>query len=304
MRILTLTVILLSFFFNAKSQSNCDCYERLSGMARLKYHEGQIDSALIIYKKAFSFLPEESKSKFNYILLSQYYSANQMIDSAVYYAEKAIINGYNPDYLLKKQDFEPLINSEYWENLKNLKPNLNNFNWEYYNSLKEMLGVDQAIRNEDILGKWANDSIYYVVDSVNFYALKELINEYGLPSVPSHGFHFNEILTFLMHSSVYSEEKFKEVLNILQEANDNCLINKGFIATFIDRRKMWIENEKQVTGSWNNSKGFNPISDLSNVDSLRFNFNLLNLEDYAKMRGFKVPDGYLKSNYPKNYFCK
>ena len=304
MRILITTVILVSLFFNAKSQSNCDCYERLSGLARLKHHEGQIDSALIIYKKAFSFLPEESKNKYNYILLSQYFSANELIDSAAYYAEKAMKNGYDPDNILKKQDFEPLINSEYWENLQDLKPTLNNFNWEYYNALKEMAGIDQAIRDENKLGKWANDSIYYLVDSINLYALKELINKYGFPSVTSHGFNFTETMIFLIHSSVYSEEMFKEVLNILHEANHDCLISKGLIATFIDRRIMWVENEKQVTGTWNNAKEFNPISDLSNVDSLRFNFNLLNLEDYGRMRGFKVPDDYLKSNYPKNYFCK
>jgi len=304
MRIFITSLIIVSSFLTVQSQSKRDCYERLSNLAKLKLNQGKSDTALIIYKEAFSLIPEESKNKFHYFSFAQYFLANDIIDSSACYLEKALRSGYDSSYILKNEKFTSIVESSYWENIKNIKPTLDNFNWKYYNTIIEMVGVDQAIRDENRLRNWANDSIYHLVDSINLYTLKRLISKYGLPSVSSQGFHFNEIMILLMHASMYSEVMFDEVLKILYKANEEYLIDKGFIAIFIDRRLIWHNKEKQMIGTWNYSKVFNSINDLKVVDSLRFTFNLLNLHDYSKLTNLELPQNYVKSDYPSGYFCK
>ena len=102
---------------------------------------------------------------------------------------------------------------------------------------------------------------------------------------------------------MYSDHMFEDVLDVLYEANSMYICDKSFIAMFIDRRLIWHKNQKQNTGTWNKAKAFNPINDIQKIDSLRFSFNLLNLNDYGNLMNLELPEDYRKTDYPSNYFC-
>ena len=103
---------------------------------------------------------------------------------------------------------------------------------------------------------------------------------------------------------MYSEEKFQIILEHMKKQYNLCQCNKGSIAMINDRRLDWYYKKKQIAGTWNFPEKFNPISDLTKVDSIRFEYNLLNLYDWGRLSGRPTPEGYFKKEYPNNYFCE
>lgn len=292
----------------ATSQSNCDCYQRLEGLSELQSYEGKYAVALETFKRALTFLPDSVKNYRHDFLLSLYYLQNSQLDSATSYLVKSIEGGYlgNLQYDVR---FDSLQVSPYWNQIESAhrKPN-ENFNWSLYNSIQRLKGIDQSVRSKSGIGGLAKDSITRVlhfthVDSIVFDKVIELINLYGYPTQKSHGFIENYMLFFL-HSSTYSEEKFQIILNHLEKQYERCLCHKGDIALIKDRRLDWYYKQKQVAGTWNYPGEFNPIDDVTNVDSIRFEHNLLSLGDWGRITRRLVPENYIKQEYPKNYFCE
>lgn len=303
-----ITAIFLISLLNATSQSDCDCYQRLAGLSKLQSYEGKNIEALQTFKKALTFLPDSVKNYGHDFQLSLFYLQISQLDSATHYLVKSIEGGFNGN-LKYDVRFDSLAESPYWDQIESAhrKPN-EKFDWSLYNSIQRLMGIDQSVRKISGIGGLAKDSITQIehfsyVDSIVFDKVIELINLYGYPTQKSHGFNENYMLFFL-HSSMYSEEKFQIILNHLKKQYEFCLCHKGDIALLKDRRLDWYHNQKQISGSWNYPGEFLPIEDISVVDSIRFEYNLLSLSDWGRITGRLVPDDYVKQEYPENYFCE
>lgn len=292
------------------AQTKCDCFERLSNLADLKSFENKTDSALITYKRALTFLPSNARNYSHDLTLGTYFLENSDIDSSAFYLKKAIEGGYPINYIKYNVDFDSLINSTYWEKVESSYHIVNsNFNWTFYNKIQRTLGIDQAIRGNTIFKSIATDSIekytmFYLTDSSSLFKITEQINLHGYPSQLTHGFIGEKLMVFFMHSSMYSKEMYDKINTILIRANLSCLCKKSSITMLNDRRLEWYYEKKQIAGTWNYGGEFNPIENLEKVDSIRFNYNLLTLFDYGRSSGRTMPKGYVKTDYPDNYFCK
>lgn len=175
-------------------------------------------------------------------------------------------------------------------------------NLEYRLAIEDISGSDQAIRSF----MEVPDSVFAFVDSTNFYRLKELISTYGFPNQSQNGFGEVEVFHFFLHASMYSEVIQNDLLKILNDAQKNCLFSSKRIAIIQDRREVWKNESLQNLGMWNNwddKDKYSKIKNLKTVDSLRFEFNLLRLNEQSIIEKRKLPDGYNKSEYPSNYFC-
>lgn len=292
------------------SQTDCDCYERLESLAQLKSFDGEPEEALATYKRALSFLPSSARNYRHDFNLSLFYVESGLLDSASYYLIQSIEGGYAKGALLYDVRFDSLQETDYWKEIQKAyrKPN-EVFNWDLYNSIQGLRAIDQSVRRrESGIGILANDSLsmmnlFTTVDSVVFESVSELIKSHGYPSQTTHGFNESYMLFFL-HSSMYSEEKYELIRQYVKKQNEMCLCKKGELALLADRRLDWFYSKKQVAGTWNFPGEFLPIQELDKVDSIRFEYNLLNLQDWGRMTGRSRPEGYKAMEYPENYFCE
>lgn len=308
MKFLPLILFYFSFLVTI-SQTNCDCYQRLEYLAELKSFEGKNPIALELYKKALTFLPNSAKYYIHDFNLSLFYLKNGNIDSSAIYLTKAIKGGYPKTYLEFDIRIDSLQKTHFWNDISKSYRTINeNFNWVLYEKINGLKAIDQSLRTSNGIGSIAIDSLsqinlYFKIDSIVFNQVIELINQYGYPNQFTHGFSENYLLYFL-HSSMYSEEKFQLILKHMRKQYNLCQCHKGDIAMINDRRLDWYYKKKQIAGTWNFPEKFNPISDLTKVDSIRFEYNLLNLYDWGRLSGRPTPEGYFKKEYPNNYFCE
>lgn len=307
------SIILIFILLNStyvSSQSDCDCYERLESLAKLKSFEGEHNEALATYKTALSFLPASARNYMHDLNLSLFYLEDAQHDSAFYYLIKSIEGGYPNGALEYDVRFDALQETDYWKQIQEAyrKPS-EVFHWDLYNSIQGLRAIDQSVRMRGGgLGVLADDSLsmmhlFTTVDSIVFEAVVELIKAHGYPSQVTHGFNESYMLFFL-HSSMYSEEKYELIREHVKKQNEMCLCKKGELALLADRRLDWIYKKKQVAGTWNYPGEFLPIEDLEKVDSIRFQHNLLNLRDWGRMTGRSRPEEYKPMDYPENYFCE
>ena len=297
---LLISILLIS---NLYAQSNCDCFERLSELARIKSFEEKKDSALYIYKRALSFLPDSARTNYHDSQLAKYYGAAGHIDSAKHYLIKAIHDGYEKEFIGFYEEFNQVMEQYSAEVDEAYFMPGKNFDWNYYNRYYELKGIDQFIRKQPALKFIDRKQLYQVVDSIVLMEAIELINLYGYPQQAKHGFNI-WIELFFMHGSMYSEDVFNRILQILNKANKNCLCLKETIALLKDRRLDWYDKKKQVAGTWNYPGEYNPIENLDEVDSIRFMYNMMNLYDDARINSKELPPGYTPEPYPKGYFCE
>ena len=109
----------------------------------------------------------------------------------------------------------------------------------------------------------------------------------------------------LLHASMYSEEMYQEILVILNKAIEEFSYTKSALAQFKDRREAWYHEQPQIYGRWNSygAKEFREFRELKKIDSSRFDYNLLRLEEQAMIENRTLPVGYKKESYPEEYFC-
>jgi hypothetical protein len=298
-------VLIITFSNLIYCQTNCDCAERLKYKAEYLFLNGKNEEALSSFQNMLKFKPPESYTPTDDIYYAKYLIACNHLDSAFLYLKRGYENGANS--IENHPDFKKIVESHYFEDLKNVKRiTFNNFNWIFYNKIIEARGIDQAIRRNGALKDVFSNSelAYKIVDSINFKSIQKLISQYELPTYLTHGFSFSELNLLIFHFSVYSHNTFDELLVILEFAIDKGLYSKAQIANLIDRRLDWVDHKPQIYGTWNFSDRFNEIEDLKSVDSLRFQMNLLTLKDYAWMTGKSIPEGYIETPYPKEYFCE
>jgi hypothetical protein len=297
--------LFILILLNSIGQTNCDCYERLAKLASHKLYEKKTDSALFVYKRALKFLPESARNYLHDVALSQYYIRANKIDSSTVYLIKAIENGYPPESAKYNSIYNELFTSKYSNAINNSYYQTGkNFNWDFYTELYKIYGLDQAIRTESELTSFDRNTMFTKVDSINYLRLKELLNLHGYPSQLTHGFSGNKISPLLLHFTMYSEKMYEDIIAIVKKANEECLCSRSFIALMNDRRLDWYHKAEQTAGTWNRSGEFTPIKDIYVVDSIRYAYNYLSLQDYANQTGRPLPEKYTPLAYPKGYFCQ
>lgn len=298
-------VLSICFPVFSYSQTNCDCYERLSKLAELYSSADKNDSALITFERALKFLPDSAWSYNQDIFLATYLTRVGRLDSAQKHLIRAVKYGYTKDHIKSDREFTSLVDSDYWNEINiTYRTTDSNFNWTYLKEIHQIHGSDQNIRrSKSIYRKNENGPPYYFVDSSNLYRVLFLVQEYGFPAEKTHGFNGNSFNMVLLHAAMYSEDMYRRIIRLILNAHDKGLSDKSFIPLLHDRRLMWVKKEKQKYGSWNSDDKFSPIENVKIVDSLRYNYNLLSLQDFAKKMKLPLPEGYEPQGYPKNYFC-
>lgn len=307
MKIILIYLMLFCVSINLYSQSDCDCYERLVNLSSYFDAIGNYSKANKSLIQALSYKDEKKWDKLDYRRIGLSFAKTKNYNKTEKYLSKAIATGYSINSIKKIKDLDLFKQSKYWNQLisksDSLKKNYQaNLNLEYRLAIEDITGSDQAIRSF----MEVPDSIFAFVDSVNFYRLQDLITQYGFPNQNQHGFSEVEIFHFFLHASMYSEKMQEEVLNLLSEAQQGCLVSEKRIAIIQDRRDVWKNEKPQSLGMWNNWDDKTKYSEIKNieiVDSLRFDLNLLRLIEQSKIDGRILPKDYQKSKYPSNYFC-
>jgi len=314
----TITTLLFSGWISiANSQTNCDCFERLSNLSDFYYRTNKAQLALSTYSRALKFLADNSWSPQYDLTLAKYNIANSNLESAQLQLESAIMHGLDKEiFYFDSTDDQTTIELYFvidsskvhlnWNKILKTKRNLpENFNWEYYSELNQIMGIDQSIRNPKILGKAIKnpDSTYRSIDSLNFTRLVKLTKEFAFPSLFSTGFHENG-LPVVYHASLYSDELYNQVLDYLDSADSKCYLPRYSSAQIIDRRRSWLNDQPQLFGTWNLPGTLGEIEDIESVDKRRFDFNLLSLGDWLETQNLENPKAYKEMDYPVNYFCE
>ncbi|GEM_PF-5346085 len=311
MRYLVLTGVFTTFFsaLNIYAQQSCDCNERLRNLAWYYYTQHRFDESLAAMTKAIS-IKETESSDTDYFILALAYSAIDSVDQAFNALLNAAKKGLNREFF-ESEDFKNVkvkAGAERWKEINNQYNDYHNqyklaLNLEYRLAVEQLIGSDQRIRSsKDDL----RQQDYILFDSLNFTDLKKLFEKYGFPSMKKDGFNWEVVDVFMMHYSVESLDKYKEVVKLLEAAHSQCLSDLGDISVITDRRKRWIDQTAQTYGAWNLSseKGvFGEIENVQEVDNRRFKYNLLRLKEQSELEGRALPKDYKPLPYPKDYFC-
>lgn len=298
-------ISLICFPFFSYGQTNCDCYERLEKLAGLYSSLEKNDSALIAYERALTFFPESAWSFNQDVLLATYLTKVGRLASAQKHLIRAVKYGYPKSHFKTDVNFAAIVNSSYWDEINSsYRVTDSSFNWTYLKAIHQMHGSDQNIRrNMSIYRKSEKGSPYYLVDSANLYRVLFLVQEYGYPTEKTHGFNGNLFNIILAHAAMYSEDMYRRIIRLILGTHTKGLSAKSFIPFLHDSRLIKVKKEKQKYGLWNEEDKFSPIENVKVVDSLRYKYNLLSLQDFARKMKFPLPEGYEPQDYPENYFC-
>ena len=294
--------------WNVSSQTNydCNCYDRLINLS--SYYEAKRDykEAVNVYELGLEYKEKEKWVNYEYYKLGDLYNLIGDQEKAVAYFGEALKMGYDIEYMeYEKYDALKLTNE--WKgmvsNLDSLKRDYQkNINLDYRLGLEDIRGSDQTIRRLIQVP----DSTFAKLDSINFSRVKKLIEKYGYPNIKKDGFDGGQnVILVLLHASMYSESDYEQIIEILNSAIIDFSFKKSFLAQFIDRREDWYHKRSQIYGTWNNYRAekFKEIRNLNDIDKMRFEYNLLRLEEQSIAENRLIPEGYIKSAYPTNYFC-
>lgn len=309
MKSLFIALITTLLTLNTYAQNPCDCNERLRNLAWYYYTQNRFEEALPAMKQAIYYKEAES-SDTDYYILALAYNANDSLDQALNALLMAVKKGLSRESF-ESEDFKSLKEKAgvaRWNYMSNQYDNYHNqykaaLNLEYRLAVEWLKGSDQRIRSSK---DGLRQQDYILFDSLNFADLKDLFKKYGFPSMREHGFNWDVIDAFMMHYSVESEDKYKEVIKLLQAVHNQCLCDLSDITVITDRKKRWIDKTAQIYGAWNlgNERGvFGEIENIQEVDNRRFKYNLLRLKEQSEMEGRSLPKDYLPKPYPKDYFC-
>jgi len=290
----------------SQSTIDCDCHNRLTNLSAYYEKEGEIEKAIEVFEKGMNFKAIKKWNNYEYFKLGELYTLKGDFQNACKYLEEALTRGFDIEYL-GYEKYDELKKSPYWQNVLDRTDSLKreyqkNINFEYRLAVEDIRGSDQTIRR---LIK-VPDSIYQQLDSINYFRVKSLIEKYGYPNIETHGFGGNQgVYLVLLHASMYSEEMYQEILIILNKAIEDFSYTKSALAQFKDRREVWYHKQPQIYGRWNSygAKEFKEFRELKKIDSRRFDYNLLRLQEQAVIENRTLPIGYKKESYPEKYFC-
>jgi len=302
----------LSFFLiltintRAQTQSNCDCYDRLTNLSRYYEEYGDTESALKAYSKGLNFKPKAKWSPYEYYRFGELHAIDGDIQSATHYLAEAFRRGFDTSYF-SYEVFDEVRESQGWhqvaQNLDSMKREFQaQINFDYRLAIEDIRGSDQTIRR---LIK-VPDSTFRLLDSINYSRLKSLFKQYGYPDMQEHGFEGSQgAYLILLHAAMYTQEMYEEILDILNQAINAYGYKRSDMAQFIDRREVWHNKREQIFGTWNayRADNFSKIRELKAIDEKRMSYNLLRLKEQAIIESRNIPVGYVASAYPDNYFC-
>jgi len=288
------------------SLESCDCSQRLQELSYYYSSQEEYEKSLNVYRKALDF--SKVTKPYDYYHMATLLAGDGECILAREYLKTAILKGHDLTYIPYDKNLPNCLatNGKEWEEfLENAqvehKNNVTNLDIEYLKALHDIRGSDQTIRRLIEVP----EETYAKLDSINFYRLKELIDEKGFPDYQKHGFEGSQIVIVLVHATRYGEKMYSEVMAILKSASDEGNIRSYAIAQMMDERMRDGPKGKQLLGTRNiyRAEKFEPIAQPEIVDSLRFEYNLLRLNEQAIQEKRKLPEGYRPFSYPKDYFC-
>lgn len=204
--------------------------------ARKFNYENKLDSALILYQRAFSLV--------DYIHIdnlekAQKFASKLKNDSFEIFVSSKIDSYFLTDSTINLE-YKNLIDSLYYEDQKVRNGIHSNAQKTLYNSKKKnsKISAQQILEAENLMKEW------HIIDSINVNLLLGLIKKHGFPSeklVKKESYHNAFII--LLHYDTDLENKILKP--IIDEALIRGDINPEDYAWIIDRRLSWGQGKNQ-----------------------------------------------------------
>ena len=264
---------------------------------------GQIDKAIIEYKKSLSFESNNKNKLYN--LACVYALTYFQKDSSFYYLKQALKKD-STLWALSDPDLIALVDDERWNGITEMqmtKYQIKNGklkNPEYAQKLLKLIMKDQALDYQIDLAKrqYMRNGVvphwYYPIaemkeniSSNNFEEMQNMLNNYGWPKYSVVGkLAADAPLLVINHHE--SDEIRKEYLEVIKE---NCLLGEGSCMEYakIQDRILVNSGESQIYGMqfhYDNERKLVPfpIVDPEFVDQRRLEIGLEPLKDYLKRK--------------------
>lgn len=288
---------ILVIFFSYTLDAQIKDYRAAINEAELALKKENHASALESYKIAF-----RKKSEYNYFnFLKATKCAVELNKNrqAYKFIVKAIKSGCKLTRL-KENNFYG-INGLYQKKLITHYPKLRKryveaLEFETIIELERMDILDQFVRTEEIFFDSIGIITWLKVDSTNIKKLTQLTKEGGWLSPKRVGFDASIIAFSILLHGTSDEINDKEQIDFfrpyLLAAINNGEESPLRYATLIDRYRLWFEDKKQLYGSFNSKKEFNPIEDIKEIDIRRKKLGLESLKDYAFKKELSTPKEY------------
>lgn len=284
------------------AQSKADLYERLQHLFEYQYSQGQITGAYQTAEKAFLYKERKDWNSDDFLVYAELCAFKKEDDQLANALQDAVRYGNSVDDVKNDSIFSPFLTASLLADLAKAEGEYKlSINKTYANELHIIDSMDQAIRSDSAMKTWATPAVFRATDSTNFYKFLHLAAKYGLPDKRRNGIDY-PYLVLLMHASVTSDTMYAQVLSFLESMHEGDYVFKSRQALIIDRHRNWVEHTDQRFGYWSASRSVPKISDLSEVDSWRFKYNLTTLADQCKMNKQPLPEAYKPMPYPENYF--
>lgn len=294
-----LVAFLPSFLF---AQSKADLYERLQHLFEYQYSQGQIAGAYQTAEKAFLYKERKDWNSDDFLLYAELCAFKKDDDQLANALQDAVRYGSSVDDVKNDSIFSPFLTASLLADLAKAEGEYKqSINKVYAAELRIIDSTDQVIRSDSAMKTWATPAVFHATDSTNFYKFLRLVAKYGLPDKRKNGTDY-PYLVLMMHVSVTSDTLYTQVLAFLETMHEEAYVFKSKEALIIDRHRNWVEHTDQRFGYWSASRSVPKISDLNEVDSWRFKYNLITLADQCKMNKQPLPEGYKPMPYPENYF--
>lgn len=241
--------------------------------------------------------------------LSCLYSLSNNIDSALYFLNTAINNGYKDRWAFYDPDLENIRQLSNWGNIRSKITNrfiLENPNIDTSITfpLLDMYNIDQCVRRDFLIlmDKYGFDAIELdsikieakKIDSINRVDFVDLIKKYGWPNRETVGNNGMEsVFTIIQHSPLSFQKTY---LPFIEESVKKGDMSTSTYAFFID--KMLVnENKKQRYGTQyrlinkqDNTYEPCPIEDELNLNKRRAEMGLEPMEGSELQFGVKYPN--------------
>jgi len=290
-------VIIIVFIYNiyifAQIDSNKPYFD-LMRMADSSYKTGNFELAIRYANQALEYGNLES----HLYNLGCYYSLNGDPDSAIYFINLAIDNGYrNCSWLTKDADLVTLRYGTDWENLmrncvEKSRQSTDTILADYImtfrgNEKKYRLKIDSLLKDAGIHSR-AYDSLWKLIDSIdkrNIQLIDSIVELRGFPDICMVGEKAAyTVFLIVQHADSSSHQRY---FSLIHESVQMGCFKKSHLAYLTDRILMNSEF-KQLFGtqlSWDESLNkytLIPIMDSVNIDIRRKLFGLIPLNDYLQ----------------------
>lgn len=318
---LYLFVLFIFFSLTVKSQTQCDCFDRLYNLSMNYSIMGDWHKAAETLKDGISFLNTEQRSGEFYYLLGEAYSHDNKADSAAIYFTLAIKLGYPLNWV--KDGYPDIVQKIDPNKLELYAFDLRKkIDFDLYDRFVQALALDQATRNGTLYPeneiydgtpekKAFIDTLTERVDSITSEFVNSILDKYGYPSADELGFYPSGIMGLILHITASDNEMSRKLFIKLSKLNEQCNFPQKSTILFLKDRQKYYKERKDCCGLIGSTERYQSIENINEADSIRFLYNQIRLKeevsgnDSTSIKNRQQLDarGYKPTPYPKNYFC-